>query len=741
MPTKKGMSCTGCSLQSSGHGFVTIKAPLEFSAIRLLVQGDLPSYDDADSGLPFSGKSGWWLKHNILGNAGLADGEVLYDNTLRCRPFSSKGNSPYPKKKDRENAEAHCKAYSVWAGTPNSIPLLCIADEAAQDQLGLGSVANWHGHVEQRNGRIVGVTYPPSSVMKEPNLLPLVIREVQNTLEAAANPAVLKRPEVVKGIAPYLEGQEAVVDLEWAYDRATKRSGDINIVGISYSGGKSYATYDVASGLDTIKRHFEQGTRIIGHNFIDADLTKLDGSKPISFGHKHLIDTKIVAHLIHPHWSELGLFGLEDLVRYYRPTTAWKHIKADMLEYNGLDTAYNFRLWEDLQIDLSLTDQWHLVEKDQRLGHLTVLMQQKGLRIDSEGLRRFDAQWTAQRAVLAGSMPFNPNSPKQILAYFAGEGIKLLATDIETLEKSYKKKQHPILAKLIGYKDEGKGLKAWFSEEAISLGRIHPKFSVTGTAVARFSCSGPNAQNIPPDYRRFILPDSDDHFIASFDGKNIEGRTCAWNAGDTQMLDDFASGVDIHKLVASRILGKTITEVSKDERQAGKRTVHASNYLETAPSLAGRLYGTATHDNIRKAQKFQDGYFGAYPKTREWQLRLKDQMSKGDVMIRNPFGRVRMVYDRDDHERSKRACHFMGCSTGADVVNQRALDIWEAFGLIPGGIIHDEIFYSLPRGVVGEKLVKSIQELVDGPIKEMGGFKIPFGYKSGPNYGELVDQD
>lgn len=615
--------------------------------------------------------------------------------------------------------------------------------------------------------------------MKEPNLLPLVIREVQNTLEAAANPAVLKRPEVIKGIAPYLEGQEAVVDLEWAYDRATKRSGDINIVGISYSGGKSYATYDVASGLDTIKRHFEQGTRIIGHNFIDADLTKLNGSKPISFGHKHLIDTKIVAHLIHPHWAakgdddntskgSLGLYGLDDLVRYYRPTSAWKHLKGDMLEYNGYDTAYNFRLWEDLQIDLSLTDQWHLVEKDQRLGQLTVLMAAKGLRIDTAGLQVFLKQWEQNRADISKSFPFNPNSPKQVLAHFAGEGIKLVGTAYDVLVKAlrtkdayvktmsrldaddklileggfdYSRVKYPILLKLIAYKDEGKGLKAWFSEEAISIGRIHPKFSVTGTAVARFSCSGPNAQNIPPDYRRFILPDSDDHFIASFDGKNIEGRTCAYAAGDDRMLADFASGVDIHKLVASRILDKRIEEVSKDERQAGKRTVHASNYLETAPSLAGRLYGTATHDNIRKAQKFQDGYFGAYPKTREWQLRLKEQMSKGDVMLRNPFGRVRMIYDRDDHERSKRACHYLGCSTGADVVNQRALDVFEAFNLVPMGVIHDELFYSLPKGAEGGKLVQDIRAILDSGIPQMEGYHIPFGLKTGENYGELVDQD
>lgn len=737
--TKKGSFCSGCPLEMSGHGFVQITAPKDYSKVRLLIQGDMPTYDDIDDGQPFSGKIGHWLKHNWLGNVGISSEEFIADNTLRCRPHATKG-SPYPKKKTREGAESHCRLYSIWSALPTSLPLLCISDEAAMDQVGIDSVAAWHGHIARRpDGRVVGLTYHPASVMKEPNLLPLVIQETKNLLDAAANPAVLDRPEVVKGIAPYRTGQEAVVDLEWAYDKKTKQSGAVHVVGIAYESTKSYSTHDVSQGFETVQRHFDEGTRIIGHNFIEADLPKL-GMQPKSFGPDHIIDTKVVAHIIHPHWSELGLFGLEDLVRYYRPTTAWKQDKEDILLYNGYDTAYNFRLWEDLQIDLSLTDQWHLIEKDQRLARMTSLMHKRGLRIDSDGLRHFKLDWAQRRQDISASFPFNPNSPKQVLAYFAGEGIKLAATDKETLQKMLKRKHHPVLEALIAYKDEGKGIKSWFSDEAIELGFIYPKFNVTGTAVVRFSSSEPNAQNIPPEYRRFILPFSDDEFIASFDGKNIEGRTVAWNAHDEKMLADFASGLDIHQLVASRILNKRFADINKDERQGGKRTVHASNYLESAYNLSNRLYGNQKQENVRKAVKFQEGYFNAYPRTREWQVEMEAQMARGDIMLRNPFGRVRMVYAQNAHEAAKRACHYMGCSTGAEVVNQRALNVWEQFGLLPMDIVHDELFYSLPKGAEGERLVHQIREVLDAPNKEMDGFIIPFGYKHGPNYGDLHEE-
>lgn len=108
-------------------------------------------------------------------------------------------------------------------------------------------------------------------------------------------------------------------------------------------------------------------------------------------------------------------------------------------------------------------------------------------------------------------------------------------------------------------------------------------------------------------------------------------------------------------------------------------------------------------------------------------------------MLRNPFGRVRMIYDRDDHERAKRATHYMGCSTGAEVVNQRALDVWDRLGLLPVLIVHDELLYSLPKGERGEKLVGQIREVLDRPNEEMNGFVIPFGYKFGGTYGTMEE--
>jgi DNA polymerase I-like protein with 3'-5' exonuclease and polymerase domains len=735
---KKGIHCVGCPLEVKGQGFVSIRPPADWTKIKLLVEGDMPSIEAVDDQTPFSGRMGHWLKRNWLENAGLNAKEVLFDNVLRCRPHAKSG-SPYPKHKKkstvRQEAEAHCAGYDVWPLATKSVPLLLISDASAQRRAGESSVSVAHGSISDVEGRMVGITFSPASVMKEPNLLPVVIRETENLLEANRRGIdVLDRPSVIKDPAPYIRGREFVVDLEWDY----KGTDATTVVGIAYESRQAYSTHDVADGLRTVNQHLGDATRMVGHNVITADLPRLGGS-PVSFKSDHIVDTFVLAHLIHPHLAGLGLYDLDSMVRLYKPTTRWKNEKGDILAYNGRDAAYNFGLYEGLWQDLMQTEQQHLLDKDQMLAHLTWEMEQRGIKVDSEGLKRYKVEWAARRKQIAADLPFNPGSWQQITKYFKGEGLMLDGTDYETLTRAAKKNPHPVLKHLIEYKDEGKGLDAWFSDSAIDLGRIHPRFNVTGTAVARFSSAGPNAQNIPPEFKQFILPNSDDEFIVDFDGKNLEGRTVAYNAQDSQMMEDHKHS-DAHKVTASRIFEKRIDDVTKIERQIGKTVVHASNYKETAYHLAERIYGNVKRDSIRKAEILQQGYFAAYPATYEWQQKTLDAMSRGDIFIRNNFGRRRGIYAQNDHERTKRALHYYGCSDGAEVVNQRALDIRAEMGLVPLLVVHDSLVYSVPRGSDGERTVRRIREILDSPIPQMNGYVIPFGYKHGPNYGNMTEE-
>ena len=719
-------TCKGCPLFGVGQGFVPASCSVNDKwdiPYKLLVQGEAPGAQEIVGGKPFVGPAGWWLKKNVLANVGLNEEEVVYDNTLRCLPSKNAAGEAYPVGAIRGAAEVHCRQYDAWDSFPRAIPLLLVGGKALRQRLGHDSIADWHGHIEVVGGRVVGCTFHPAAVMRQPNLLPLVVRETYNVLTAAANPGVLQHPPVAKGgLCVPSTKRPMVFDLEW------NAQGAVTATGIATCATEAHSAYGDWSHL--IKAY--TGT-LVGHNIIDADFRTIVYSPP-SFKPEHVFDTKLAAHLVHAHFAGLGLLSLGDLVRYYRPTSNWKEDTADLLEYNGRDCAYNFYLYERLVEDLEATGQMHLMEKQQRLGHMARLMNERGIKIDSKRVMDTHAHWDERKKELAAAFPFNPNSPKQVLEWAKGEGIRLPNTRETTIQRhAYK---HETLRRLYDYKAVGvKPITTWFPLEG---DYIYPQLNVTGTDVARFSCASPNVQNIPPDLRGMIVPRDPGLVLLSFDFSQIENRCIAWLAGDKKMLADFASGLDFHRLSASRIFNKRYEEVSDEERYEGKKTIHATNYGETSTHLAERLFGSRTKVDRNRAERLQAAYFGAYPTIAAWQVAVSSQLEAGNIRLRNPHGRLRYVYGRDVHERLKKGCHYLGCSTAAEIVNQRALDVWDGLDMLPILIVHDEIVWEVERGKV-KKVAAKVKEILERPVKELGGLVIPVKGKAGENYAALSD--
>ena len=716
------VTCKGCPLYGVGKGFVLEPAPV-WSSIKMAIIGEAPGTNEVLQGKPFVGKAGWWLLRNILNPAGLSRKEVYLDNTLRCLPPKNKQGEAYPVGTDKLQAEMHCRQYD--RPIPASVPVMLVGGKALGQKLGLRGISDWHGHVTLLDsGGLVSCTFHPSAVMRQPNLLPVAIREHYNLLTAHANPSILKHPFVWKGnLSAY--DSPMVFDLEW--DRKTKK---ISCVGVAHESGIASSTYDVAAGKRVLADRLANSRLLIGHNIIDADFPVL-GQHPTSYHPDCVFDTKVVAHLIHAHLANLGLLGLRSLVSYYRPTTGWKEAKDDLLEYNGRDCAYNYYLYEQLKADLDTTNQWHLVEKQQRLARLAVLMREQGVDIDLRAVRRYHKEWKGNKQLLKDDFPFNPNSPKQVIEFFKEEGITLRDTKEVTVKRQADR--HPLLEQLADYKELGvKPITTWFP---LGQSKVHPTFNVTGTDVARFSSSEPNFQNIPPSLRRMIVA-PEGMVIVGLDFSQIENRCVAWLAGDKQMLADFASGMDFHRLSASRIYNKRCDDVTDKERYEGKKTIHATNYGETGAHLAERLYGNRKHTSVRDAEWLQSAYFSAYPSIQGWQESVSNQLERGDITLVNPFGRVRYIYGQDTHNRKKKGCHYYGCSSAADIVNQRALDIWEAEGLVPILIVHDELVYCLPVGTATATIAR-LKDIMTQPVKEMGGLVVPVKAKVGANYGNL----
>lgn len=738
----KPPSCNGCALESNGGAFMSA-APRDNPL--LLVQTETP----------LTGDYMHWLTRNILHPAGLEFDQVLLDSVLRCISYRA-----YPTGKNRKEAEVHCRRYDQWRHHPE-VSLLLMGPKAIAQHYPSESVQEMHGHIEPIDGRVVGCTYPVPSVLGNPNLLPLVVREVYNLMRAAKRPELLARPKVTKGWL-LARTEPFAFDLEW------NAIGAVTVVGVAYESSIAYSAFN-ASGEkeEEVRMLIAESSLVSGHNIITADLPTL-GYSPVEIRDlaPRLLDTMIAAHLVHPHFASesrdeggmgLGLLDLQTLVKFYDPTMNWKFEKGDLLQYNGYDAAYTKRLADHLYRDLRISRQSHLLTEQQELAALTVAMRAAGVRIDRARLLDSARERKAGRSTLAASLPINPNSPKQILKWAKEIGIALKDTKWETIVKHQSK--HPEFDKLLKFRKDSKNLTTWFPLVKDDDGDFtdceeftFPRFKVTGTNVDRFACAEPNFQNMPPNLRQYVLPHRDEEVLWSFDYGQIENRTFAYCAGDTGALRLWES-CDPYTGTAASMFGVAPEEVTEEYhrlkslnrkretyREKGKTTELATIYMETPYNLARRHFGNQKKESVNAAKELQRRYYAARPAIRKFHNRILEEAESGTVAVRNPFGRARVIYAQDPHERAKRACHFYGCSTAARIVNRAAIKIWKSMGLVPMLIVHDELVYSLPSSG-SDDTVREIYAEMGKPIEELGGLRIPVSASFGPSYGNQTEVD
>jgi DNA polymerase I-like protein with 3'-5' exonuclease and polymerase domains/uracil-DNA glycosylase len=754
----------------------------------LLIQGEAPWKTEVEMNKPFSGPTGRFFRNSILSAAGVNHEQVLFDNTLRC--LYSRGKAKYPVGKIRKGAEAACGVYNEWGSFPN-IPLLLAGGKAISRYMESENVGQWHGHIEYRDRRILGCTYHPTAVLLEPNFYPLVVQEIRNLMEAAANPGLLTTPLIHKGWL-LQQDKPMTFDLEW------NNAGTITIVGVSYNGREGYSTFDTGYLewiRDRLTRPDAHLNPLSGHNISKADLPMLGfTSEQIRdlAEHRAFEDTQLKAHLVHAHFAELGLFGLSDMVKYYFPTGEWKHLKSDMLEYNGWDAAYNWKLNEALDRDLKYTRQEHLLVWQQKLAALSVAMKQRGIAIDAVGLQAYVRAVERSRGEIAASLPFNPRSSAQIKKWAAENfNLSLPNTTFLTLKKHEGKWEE--FDRLLKYRENSKELATWFPVEEDDAGElvvteqmIFPNFNITGTDVDRWSSSGPNVQNIPgggvrilpggktkmmPNLRRFLIPRDKDLQLVSLDYSQLEDYTIAYESQDKQLLEDLVNaatgkGPDLHCIMGatfmSKIKGVSVRpediEKKSPERFRGKQTNHQAKYLISAWFLSQQIYGDATHVHVRECEMLLNAYFERYKGVRALHERVAQQIAQGDIAFRNAWGRFRRIYAHNDykkaarpnavynktimeyHETVKRAVHFLGCSPGARLTNHAAVEIWSQLKLVPISIEHDSVVLEIPLGAAGERLIKDAREIMQLPCPQLGGISVPVGVAVGINYGELEER-
>ena len=371
--------------------------------------------------------------------------------------------------------------------------------------------------------------------------------------------------------------------------------------------------------------------------------------------------------------------------------------------------------------------------------HTGVMLDRDALKQSSEVLTKNIRELETEIYSLAGT-EFNINSAKQV-GEILFDRLKIIDDKIKkTKTGSYStsedilvklRNKHPVVEKLLEYRGLKKLLSTYIDAlpELIepSTGKIHTSFNQTTTSTGRLSSTNPNLQNIPirdekgREIRKAFTPDNADCVFFSADYSQIELRIMAHLSNDTNMIEAFAAGVDIHAATAAKIYGVPLTAVTSDMRRKAKTANFGIIYGISAFGLSERLQISRT-----EAKTLIDGYFMTYPQVKDYMER-SIQTTKEKGYVETLYKRKRFLADINSNNSIVRgyaeryAINAPIQGSAADIIKiamTRIFNRFEKEKLHSKMIlqVHDELNFNVLKDEL-EQVKQIVLEEMEGAVK------------------------
>lgn len=455
-----------------------------------------------------------------------------------------------------------------------------------------------------------------------------------------------------------------------------------------------------------------------------------------------IFDIKIAAWLINP---DIKNISLEYLTKFYlnHPPGNKKKDLADL--YSILSGQLN-------QFELGFV--FNKIELP--LIKVLAKMELKGIKIDRQQAQRLSKEVQKEIELLAreifqktGLKP-NLNSPRQVgELLFEHLHLKPPAKNCKTKTGQYKtdettlrqiENQHPAVSLILKHRELSKILTTYLLPlSKVESDRVHTTFLQTATATGRLASESPNLQNIPndavwgPAIRNMFVAE-EGFSLTAFDYSQIELRILASVSEDKNMISAFRQNTDIHKLTAARIFGLDIDKVDQEKRQIAKTLNFGIIY-----GMGAKSFSQTSGLSLEEAKKFIQKYFHDFPKVKEWQNKVIQQV-QSEQMVRNLNGRLRFIKALGAMDRA--AINMPIQSLGADIIKLAMIEVdklisakkgWEnkIFLLLS---IHDELILEIKNDIIDEAIpiLKEIMENIY-PLKVPLEVKV----KKGASWGEI----
>ena len=431
---------------------------------------------------------------------------------------------------------------------------------------------------------------------------------------------------------------------------------------------------------------------------------------------------------------------------------------AKQLTFNqvGLEEAGTYAA-EDADITLRLHQSlWPKLENEGRLPEVfrdielplvTVLsrIERNGTYVDAT-LLKHQSQFLAKRmaelqekAFEIAGQEFNLASPKQL-----GEVLyeKLEIPVIKKTPKGAPSTAEAVLQELaleydlpqviMDYRGVAK-LKNTYTDKLPELinqrtGRVHTSYHQAVAATGRLSSSDPNLQNIPvrsEEGRKirqaFLAPPPAEgegrRKIVACDYSQIELRIMAHLSDDKGLTDAFEKGLDIHRATAAEVWGKTLEEVSDNDRRNAKAINFGLIYGMSAFGLAKQL-GLPR----KEAQEYIDLYFERYPGVKKYMADTR-ALAADNGYVETVYGRrlyLPEIHSKNGQRRQaaeRAAINAPMQGTAADIIKKAMIKVhdWLETTDFDAKMImqvHDELVFEVAEDQVDD-LVKEVKERME----------------------------
>ena len=216
---------------------------------------------------------------------------------------------------------------------------------------------------------------------------------------------------------------------------------------------------------------------------------------------------------------------------------------------------------------------------------------------------------------------------------------------------------------------------------------------------------GPNAGKL----KKAILAPEGYVFIDA-DSSQIEARTLAWESEQDDLVESFARGEDVYKIMAAAIYGKAEEEITKEERFVGKTTILGAGYGMGGPKFQAQLktFGTdlSTEECARIISVYRSRYSSIPQLWRDSQEALRC-MVRGQTMKLGRNGLL-TVDDKGILLPNGLYIYYNGIREVADNEGKRQFVYTTRTGpnKIYGGKVVENFTQAVARCIIGEQMLK-----------------------------------